>query len=193
VGLNVEAKALCHIKRVVVQKKLDELALKKLEESLLPIKDDWDAMMAERVEVEQLYHRKLDPGFIWWLKTQGFMGWLRYSLLYQPGKYTEPCHQIYLRQLAERRAVRILIALRRYRNRTRRRPDNIDVLKSSTAADVFIDPISNGGFVYKLNGDSFMLYSIGRNKIDDGGLMERRGGKAGTDDWLIWPVRDPNK
>ena len=53
-----------------------------------------------------------------------------------------------------------------------------------TAPETLIDPTNGGSFVYKLTEDSFILYSKGKNNIDEGGKADRN---TGPDDCLIWP------
>ena len=49
--------------------------------------------------------------------------------------------------------------------------------------EIFVDPINNSSFVYKLTDDGFKLYSKGKNNIDENGEFKR----SGPDDWPIWP------
>jgi len=92
-------------------------------------------------------------------------------------------HDLYLRVLVYKRGSKILIGLRRYKNKNGVWPKYLDYMKDIVAAGTLIDPINNSSFVYKLTDDSFRLYSKGKNNIDEGG--KRTGG---PDDWLIWPV-----
>ena len=39
-----------------------------------------------------------------------------------------------------------------------------------------LDPFTGNPYVYRLTGDSFLLYSLGRNRRDDGGVHDRREG-----------------
>jgi hypothetical protein len=88
------------------------------------------------------------------------------------------------RLLSVRRGTEILIALRRYKNKTGRWPESFDEIKIMVPENTLIDPTNNGSYVYKLTDDSFVLYSKGENNIDEGGRY-----KAGTsiDDRAIWP------
>jgi hypothetical protein len=95
-------------------------------------------------------------------------------------------HDTYLRMAADKRGSRIMVALRRYKNANGRWPEGLDDVRALASEEVFIDPVNNSAFVYKLTDDGFTLYSKGKNNIDDGG---ERYDKAGTDDWLIWPKR----
>ena len=95
-------------------------------------------------------------------------------------------HDIYLRLTADKQGSRIIIALRRYKNKNGFWPVNLDDVKSMAPAEIFVDPHNDEEFVYKLTQENFTLYSRGKNNVDDGG---ERDEKAGTDDWLIWPLR----
>ncbi len=97
-------------------------------------------------------------------------------------------HDIYFRNTAEIRGVRIMIALRRYKNKTGDWPESLDDIKSLAPAEIFVDPINGNSFVYKLTEENFTLYSKGKNNIDEDGEYQRNWPeKAEPDDWLIWP------
>jgi hypothetical protein len=107
----------------------------------------------------------------------------------------------YLQAVTERRGSQLLIALRRYKNRTGHWPEKLETLNTKLPAELCIDPINNDSFEYRLTDDGFVLYSKGRNKIDENceheglvymqpccslhlstDLVEDR-----ADDILIWP------
>jgi len=99
-------------------------------------------------------------------------------------------HDLYLRVIADKRGSQIIIALRQYKNKNGVWPERLEDIKSLAPEEIFVDPINNDSFVYKLTDDSFKLYSKGKNNVDEDG--EQYGsvkGKLGADDWLIWPPR----
>jgi energy-coupling factor transporter transmembrane protein EcfT len=105
-------------------------------------------------------------------------------------------HDNYLRMVADKRGSRIIVALRRYKNANDRWPESLDELGPFASEEIFIDPVNNSTFVYKLTDDGFALYSKGKNGIDDGGKRERdvsgscepeRIVDEGCDDSRIWP------
>jgi len=100
-------------------------------------------------------------------------------------------HDIYLRTVATKKGSRIIIALRRYKNKNGTWPQTLDEIEPLAPAEIFVDPFNNGPFVYKLTDDSFMLYSKGKNNIDEKGEYnyDYEEEKAEPDDWLIWPPR----
>lgn len=172
VGIAVEATALHGMRSLIVEGNLTEEHLRTIEAALPQTKNNWSKDSAAVLEVERLYERK-QFSFIsrlrlwWWDKDEEVLNRI---------------HEIYLRRLADRRGNRILIALRRYKNKNGRWPESLDVIQSSLQAEIFIDPYNNGSFVYKLTDDSFKLYSKGKNNIDEDGKYRR-----GLDDWPIWP------
>lgn len=107
----------------------------------------------------------------------------------------------YLQAITEQRGSQLLIALRRHKNRTGRWPEKLEELKLSAPAELFIDPINNDSFAYRLTEDDFMLYSKGKNKIDENceheGLaymqpccslrLSTEFVEDRADDILIWP------
>jgi hypothetical protein len=93
-------------------------------------------------------------------------------------------HDLYLRAIATQRGSQLIIALRRYKNKTGRWPENLDDIETTSPAEIFVDTINGDSFVYKLTEENFALYSKGKNNIDEGGKDKR-----GRDDWLIWPLK----
>jgi hypothetical protein len=103
-------------------------------------------------------------------------------------------HKIYLVAAADRIGSQLMIALRRYKNKTGRWPQSLDEVKPFAPAETFIDPANNSSFVYRLTDDSFILYSKGKNNIDEEGKRDRWPyEKNGADDWLIWPAGSSQK
>jgi hypothetical protein len=97
-------------------------------------------------------------------------------------------HDTYLRPIADDRGSRLLVALRRYKDKTGQWPERLEDIKTSAPAEIFVDPINNSSFVYKVTEDSFKLYSRGENDVDEDGKSDECGEeKTGADDWLIWP------
>ncbi|MHC4113050.1 MAG: hypothetical protein ACYSUY_18395 [Planctomycetota bacterium] len=150
--------------------------------------------------VDALYERYApmsDPAFDWkkeWEEAStGFdfncprpFRWLLEIL--EPNLYG--FHNGYLRSIAEQRGAGVIIALRRYKNKTGQWPESLDDIKPVAPAEIFVDPINGGSFVYKLTEEDFTLYSTGKNNIDEAGKRNRWGEeKTGADDWLIWPPK----
>jgi len=98
-------------------------------------------------------------------------------------------HDIYLRLTSNTRGVRIMIALRQYKNKHSHWPETLDEVKPPAPAEIFVDPINKGSFVYKLTEENFTLYSKGKNNIDEDGRLDVPYRETGADDWLIWPPR----
>jgi hypothetical protein len=102
-------------------------------------------------------------------------------------------HEVYLRTIAYRRTMYILLALREYKNANGRWPDSLEQMKDEVPAEAMIDPFTGGAFIYKVKGDKLLLYSVGENKIDEGAKYEvYNPGNPDTsrlDDILIWPQK----
>ena len=64
-------------------------------------------------------------------------------------------------------------------------PETLDVLAPEFGGAVPLDPFSGNAYVYRPADDTFLLYSIGRNREDNGGLRIFMGGD------IVWrPVED---
>jgi len=182
IGMVVEALALNRIKPVILQGDATEAHLKTIETIPLPIKDDWDSHMEQIRPVENLATQKLKEQF-------GILDHLKYSLNYGIYGMAKPSdfdgiHKIHLRHVASRRGGRILIALRRYKDKNSHWPESLNQIKSSLPQEILTDPHNNGPFVYKLTDNTFRLYSKGKNNVDEDGRY-----RDPQDDWPIWPPR----
>jgi len=91
-------------------------------------------------------------------------------------------HKQYIRNIADKRGVLLSIALKRYKNKTGDWPESLEQLKNLTALEDLTDPMNGDSFVYKLTDDEFILYSKGKNGIDEKGNRSEP-----ADDWPIWP------
>jgi hypothetical protein len=94
----------------------------------------------------------------------------------------------YARVLTYKRGLHILVTLKRYKKEHRRWPDGLDEIRPPLAAEILVDPINEGDFVYKLADDGFTLYSKGENNVDEGGRYQGKPEEA-PDDWPIWPPK----
>jgi hypothetical protein len=174
VGFVSEALALRSMNNFILEDDVSEKHLKIIEAAISQTKDNWAEVSSKIIEFEKLYERKN----VSFLKRAGW--WLRGLTQHVYDKF----HTIYLRLLASRRGSRILITLRRYRNKNGRWPQTLDGIKDLVPAEILVDPINGGSFVYKLTEDNFALYSKGKNNIDEGGKRNQ----SGADDWKIWPT-----
>jgi hypothetical protein len=182
VGIAVEAFALRSMKTFILEGDVSEKNLKTVEEAIPLTKDNWPEVSSKIMEFEELFERK----------NFNLFDRVRYSRLWRGFSSTEDSfdrfREIYLRQHMYRRGSRILIALRRYRNKNDRWPKTLDDIKNLVPAEILVDPINDGSFVYKLTEENFTLYSKGQNNIDEAGKYKRSYGETSEgDDWLIWP------
>jgi hypothetical protein len=148
------------------------------------------------------FYAMADPGFDWQKEAEKPTKMLRLNypcLVKHLVGILEPAyrriHDLYLRLYADRRGSRIIIALRRYKNKAGHWPESLDQVKQLVPAEILIDPYNGGPFVYKLTDDGFTLYSKGPNNIDEGGKYNPTWDansheiKVKEDDWLIWPPK----
>ena len=107
--------------------------------------------------------------------------------------------QDYLRIVSDRRALKIIIELRRYKNKHSHWPKTLDEIKALAPAEVFVDPVSGDSFVYKLADDTFRLYSKGKNRMDEDGrndaTFDPNTGQfiQHEDDRIIWSPTMPKE
>ncbi|MFH1748681.1 MAG: hypothetical protein ABIG44_16730 [Planctomycetota bacterium] len=90
-------------------------------------------------------------------------------------------HFVNTRAEAYRRAARLTTNLQAYRQQHGSYPDSLDAFSGS---DFTVDPFTGQVFRYQREADNFVLYSTGRNGVDDGGIHDP---KAETNDLRFWP------
>ncbi len=179
VGTAVEAVALDATAVFAVEGSTTEQRLDTIESTLSPTTDNFSQDYATMMKVERLLQRR-ESSLLTRLKS-----WLPGTDRPYP---VNRVRQLYLRLLIGRRASRILIALRRYKNQTGNWPESLDKIQPLVPAEVLLDPSNNGSFVYKLTDEGFTLYSRGENNIDENGQYKAKD-PVEADDWLIWPPR----
>ncbi len=74
------------------------------------------------------------------------------------------------------------LALKAYKNKEGSYPDSLEELRQVIAWELREDPFSGEDLVYKREGDGFLIYSIGPNLKDDGGIVSE-GWEEGD---IIW-------
>ena len=82
---------------------------------------------------------------------------------------------------------RTMLNLVKYKHRFSAYPQSLDTLRSKLKVDVPVDPMSGKDFIYKRQGDGFLLYSIGANMRDDGGKSVASPNEAEPDD-IVWSM-----
>ena len=93
------------------------------------------------------------------------------------------------RMSAERRAVRVLIGLHRYRDQHGKWPASLTAIRGWVSARVRTDPFSGKPFVCRVENGRPTLYSVGYNGKDDGGKHDPQWGRHLEDDeWIVKPT-----
>jgi hypothetical protein len=100
---------------------------------------------------------------------------------------------LYQRGAVERSAARIVLNAHAFKAKNGRWPRDLKEATADEAPGVRKDPFSGKELVYRLEGDSFLLYSVGEDFKDDGG-KRAAGGKQWTRDEacdaILWPLKD---
>jgi hypothetical protein len=86
---------------------------------------------------------------------------------------------------AQWRGVRLMAALELYRQRQGDYPARLEQLPDVPAEDLQ-DPFSGNRLIYRREGGSYVLYSVGENGQDDGG-KRLLGDAAKEGDVVVWP------
>ena len=179
VSIAIEAVASGNIKRAAMRDEITTEQLSSLEMILkIPLeRDEVVAEVADRVnlliEEKEMSALPLIARFKYWLHGRA-----------TPTSRLQREKMQHLRLQASQQATRILIALRRHKEKTGTWPQSLEQIEPKLPEKMLIDPQNNSSFVYKRDGDSFVFYSKGSNGIDEGGSYS-----GSADDWPIWPLK----
>ncbi|MHC4629318.1 MAG: hypothetical protein ACYTDV_20245 [Planctomycetota bacterium] len=187
-GIRLEALAVSQASAFVVQGSPDEHRLQRITSLPFEIQDDWDATVERLRPVDELMVQDFEKelSLVDRLKYEFGVGVLGSMKNLGYGRMRAE----YERVLVYKRGLHILVALRRYRNEHHRWPHDLDEIRARISAEVLVDPINKGDFVYKPTSNGFNLYSSGRNKLDEVGRHEGINRGEAPDDWPVWPPRD---
>ena len=88
-------------------------------------------------------------------------------------------------------AVVTVLAVLTYKARNASLPNSLEELVAAGCLrEVPMDPYSGKSLAYRVIGDDFTLYSVGRDFTDDGGVHSKWGRGQDGGDQVFWPVRD---
>ena len=90
-------------------------------------------------------------------------------------------YALHTRAETNRRATMLTANIKAYRQQHGSYPDSLDAFGDR---EMVVDPFTDERFVYRRDGDSFTLYSLGPNGVDDGGIHDRR---MRDNDVRYWP------
>jgi len=186
-GVGIEGLSLDRLNRHIVQTNLNERQLKEIYGFPIKTKDEWKSIWSELYQADKLYDEKQRENLTFLQRIQMTLDLMEINYrntgqIFDTSE--DSIHKIYLRNLIYRRGDRILIGLRRYKNRNGQWPEKLEEVEPFIEdKEVFIDPQNNSSFVYKQTENGFTLYSKGPNNIDEGGKYD-----LPADDWVVWPL-----
>jgi hypothetical protein len=114
-------------------------------------------------------------------ETEGLPGTMTYSRQLLPA-LARAC-QAQARHEAMLDLIQIGILLEQYKARTGSFPDTLDAIAADLGGSVPVDPFSGKSYRYRPLGTTFLLYSVGANRLDDGGTHDFREGD------IVWRGR----
>ena len=85
-------------------------------------------------------------------------------------------------------AARLGLALAAYKEQTGSYPDDLTALVPDFIDEIPLDPFTGNPFIYRTEGVSFILYSLGPNLTDDGGIYLRGKRNQIEKDDISWRV-----
>ncbi len=165
--------------------------LQEVEAMPLPLADDWQHHLQQIRLINDLTTRKSNESITLWRRLTSSLSPHRIkrvmNKVFGPDEESLPENigRRYRQNIAAARGLRILVALRRYRDDAGHWPTSLAEISSPLSQTILTDPLNGGPFVYRQTEDAFELYSRGTNKNDE--TVRRRPDKG--DDWPIWPPR----
>jgi hypothetical protein len=181
-GIVCEAMALHCLIEFVVEGSATQDHLRDLAVECERTNRDWESLSRDVNRVRDALSRLLHDERP--IRFRMYMSYRR-VLCGDHGWIEDRTRELYHRLLSERRGLRIVIELRRFKDRTGQWPESLEQIASALPSAVLVDPLSGGAYVYKRSERNFSLYSTGLNRIDEGGQHKWDG----PDDWPLWPAR----
>ena len=86
--------------------------------------------------------------------------------------------------------VRVGIALKRHKSAHGSYPATLAEIDPQFLAETLLDPFTGQPLVYRLESNGFILYSLGENRLDDGGIEENQDNRKSKVFDIVW--RSPN-
>ena len=181
-SIGCEAMALHRLAVFVVEEQPTDRHLQDLALCCQDSSDEWEVLRQDINRVRRIFAGLLEDR----RPLRMRMGTWFYSVLDKGrDRLEERRGELYHRMLSERRGLRLLIELRRFKERTGQWPDSLDQIAASVPPEALLDPSGNGPYAYRRIEGGFSLHSVGPNRIDEGGQHKEKG----PDDWPIWPPR----
>jgi hypothetical protein len=91
------------------------------------------------------------------------------------------------RILGSTRSARVAVMVERFRLAKKHLPASLEQLRGFIGHDLPADPFTGKDLIYKVRPDEFLVYSVGDDKVDDGGLLVGRDRR----DWGVAVRRAP--
>ncbi|MHC4639139.1 MAG: hypothetical protein ACYTBP_15165 [Planctomycetota bacterium] len=179
VGYALESLGTARLKELIIEHQTTPDHLDIIENKFQLIQNYWkiDWKMTSDVEhLSEIYERRR-IGLLRQLKQK-----------YQFRGLDDKIDYIHNMILSERAGTRILIALKRYKDKNGDWPESLEDIKTSASSEFFIDPVNKGEYIYKRTQDGFQLYSKGKNNVDDNGKDDYNSDDRRADDRMIWPT-----
>jgi hypothetical protein len=73
--------------------------------------------------------------------------------------------------------LKLAVALKMYEEEHNRYPESLSSLQPDIISEIPVDPFTGNDYIYRLEGNGFILYSLGPNQKDDGGFLDRKNEK----------------
>ena len=103
------------------------------------------------------------------------------------GPSYERAFVLFARSVGYVRSAQVAVMIERYRLAKRRLPASLQELRDFVGHDLPADPFTGKDLIYKVRPDGFLVYSVGDDKVDDGGLVHGSQRK----DWGVVVRRAP--
>lgn len=171
-GVATELLALIRMEELITQTEPTEMQLSAIEAALLPAGNKWKQHSKILVKVQRLFEQRLfeqkqrrRPRITDWRRYWEY--WKATSKSTAASKSDDhllhDTYRYHLFTLANRRRTYILIALKRFRNKTGHWPRSLEKIEPPLSREILTDPVNNKLFFYELKGGDFTLSDRGRD------------------------------
>jgi hypothetical protein len=128
----------------------------------------WDRALAEAESAQAIINRDCamaERAYGWAARLANIVDWAGFPDMYSAFQEAD------LRRQATARLLQTDQAIRLYQGDHGRPPARLDELVPSYLSALPLDPYSSQPLIYRTKGHEFILYSIGHDRIDDGGKL----------------------
>ena len=115
--------------------------------------------------------RGKDDALMEWVNSLSVIDRFKYSLVVKFMPVLSRVNTLQQESVGIRDGLLVALALELYQRQHNRYPDSLEDLSPRLLPSIPLDRITGSALRYRVNGDQAVVYSVGQNLVDDGGVM----------------------